>query len=237
MMTYQKLEIKNWNNILLSNNYRLPFEHQYWKINGSKWSSLKIMMMIDVLRPLLCRWQAKWADRPLKVMKRCQRWNTLQICPRQDSNWGGSDLWSKALPTRPWRWPSSLKKKHGLTGSHNFTCCHFSCSFVFLFLDDNGMRLLLWLLWILLVTRRWLLMLAILTCYRGNQWYETRFFLKWKMKQPSDIAQPGLNPGAIDLWPTMLPVRPLQTPGNSIKNSCNWNTGRNKINTFLLLDC
>jgi hypothetical protein len=30
-------------------------------------------MMIDVLRPLLCIWQAKWAERPPKVMKRSQR--------------------------------------------------------------------------------------------------------------------------------------------------------------------
>ena len=26
-------------------------------------------MMIDVLRPLLCTWQAKWAERPPKVMR------------------------------------------------------------------------------------------------------------------------------------------------------------------------
>jgi len=26
---------------------------------------------------------------------------TLQICPRQDSNAGGSDKWSNALPTTP----------------------------------------------------------------------------------------------------------------------------------------
>ena len=31
-------------------------------------------------------------------MKRSQRWNTLQICPRRDSNTGGSDLWSNTLP-------------------------------------------------------------------------------------------------------------------------------------------
>ena len=35
-----------------------------------------------------------------------QRWNTLQICPRRESNSGGSDLWSNALPTRPWRHPA-----------------------------------------------------------------------------------------------------------------------------------
>jgi len=27
-----------------------------------------------------------------------QRWNTLQICPRWDSNTGGGDLWSNTLP-------------------------------------------------------------------------------------------------------------------------------------------
>ena len=58
-------------------------------------------MMIDVLRPLLCIWQVKWAERPPKVMKRSQRWNTLSICLHRDSNSGGSDLWSNALPTRP----------------------------------------------------------------------------------------------------------------------------------------
>ena len=35
---------------------------------------------------------------PPKVMKRSQRWNNLQICPRRDSNRGGSDLWSNTLP-------------------------------------------------------------------------------------------------------------------------------------------
>jgi len=29
----------------------------------------------------------------------------------------------------------------------------------------------------------------------------------WKMKHPFDIACPGFNPGATDLWPTGLPVR------------------------------
>ena len=31
-------------------------------------------------------------------MKRSQRWNNLQICPRRNSNTGGSDLWSNTLP-------------------------------------------------------------------------------------------------------------------------------------------
>ena len=55
-------------------------------------------LMVDVLRPLLCTWQAKSAERPPKVMKRSQRRNTIQISPRQDSNSSGSDLWSNALP-------------------------------------------------------------------------------------------------------------------------------------------
>ena len=49
---------------------------------------LKGIMMIDVLRPLLCTCLAKWAVQPPKVMEV----NTLQICPDQDSNKGGSDL-------------------------------------------------------------------------------------------------------------------------------------------------
>ena len=43
-----------------------------------------------------------------KVMKRNERWNTLQKCPHRDSNWSGGDLWSKALPTRPRRRALSL---------------------------------------------------------------------------------------------------------------------------------
>ena len=31
-------------------------------------------------------------------MKQSQRWNNLQICPRRDSNTGGSDLWCNTLP-------------------------------------------------------------------------------------------------------------------------------------------
>ena len=36
-------------------------------------------------------------------MKRSHRWNTFQICPHWDSNSGGSDLRTNALPVRPWR--------------------------------------------------------------------------------------------------------------------------------------
>ena len=45
----------------------------------------------------LCRRFAKWAERPPKVMKRSQRWNNLQICPRRDSISGGSDLWENYI--------------------------------------------------------------------------------------------------------------------------------------------
>ena len=55
------------------------------------------MMVVDVLRPVMCIWWAKWAERPPKVMKRSQLLNTLQICPRRDSNSGGSNMWSNAL--------------------------------------------------------------------------------------------------------------------------------------------
>jgi len=40
-----------------------------------------MMMMIDVLRPLLCKQLAKLAERLSKVVKRSQRCNNLQICP------------------------------------------------------------------------------------------------------------------------------------------------------------
>jgi len=67
--------------------------------------------MIGVLRQLLFAWEAKWAERSSKVMKRSQRWNTLQICPCRDSNSRGSELWSNTLPVRPRRRPGSSKWK------------------------------------------------------------------------------------------------------------------------------
>jgi len=57
---------------------------------------------------------AQWAERPPTVMKRSQRWNSLQLFPRWDSNSGGSDLWSNALPTRPRRRPSTRRHKYFL---------------------------------------------------------------------------------------------------------------------------
>ena len=38
------------------------------------------------------------AERLPKVMRRSERRNNLQICQRQDSNTGGSDLWFSMLP-------------------------------------------------------------------------------------------------------------------------------------------
>ena len=56
------------------------------------------LVTIDVLRPLLCTRQAKWAEQPPNVMRRSQRRNNLQLCPPRDSNTGGSDLQSNTLP-------------------------------------------------------------------------------------------------------------------------------------------
>ena len=61
-------------------------------------SLLNHWMMIDVLRPLLCTRYAKLAERPAKVMRRSERRNNLQICPRWDSNTGSSDMLSNTLP-------------------------------------------------------------------------------------------------------------------------------------------
>ena len=60
---------------------------------SSKNATLEViigMMMIDVLQPLLGTKEAKRAERPPKVMRRSERRNNLQICPRQDSNTGGA---------------------------------------------------------------------------------------------------------------------------------------------------
>ena len=57
-----------------------------------------MIMMIVVLPPPLCTKQAKWAERFPKVMRRSERRNNLQICPRRDLNTCGSDLWSSTLP-------------------------------------------------------------------------------------------------------------------------------------------
>jgi hypothetical protein len=80
--------------------------------------------MIDVLLPLLCTWQAKWAERPAKVKKRRQRWSTLQISPHRDSNSCGSDLWSNALPTR-----SMFSHKQNLRIFHNIGKCNVNNNF------------------------------------------------------------------------------------------------------------
>ena len=44
---------------------------------------MMMMMMIGVLRPLLCAWKGKWAERPAKVMRRSERRN--------------NDMWSSTL--------------------------------------------------------------------------------------------------------------------------------------------
>ena len=59
---------------------------------------LRMVTNIDVLWPRLGTRQAKWAERPPKVMQRSKRLNKLQICPRRDSNTGGSDMWSNTPP-------------------------------------------------------------------------------------------------------------------------------------------
>ena len=65
-------------------------------------------LMFDALLPLLRARYAVWAERPPEVMKRSQRWNILQICPRRDSNSGGGALWSNALPIRRQRRPTNI---------------------------------------------------------------------------------------------------------------------------------
>jgi len=78
-------------------------------------------MMIYLLRPLLCTRKAKWAERPPKVMKRSQKWNTLHIYPRRDSNSCGNviicsstryqlDHGGKQLLHKCKLWLASIKK-------------------------------------------------------------------------------------------------------------------------------
>ena len=69
-------------------------------------------MMVGILRPLLWTWKDKWAERPPKVTKRRQRWDTIQICPRPNSNSVGSELWSTALPVRPRRSFREPRRQH-----------------------------------------------------------------------------------------------------------------------------
>ena len=76
---------------------------------------LKMLMMTYRLLfhgHFLCTRWAKWAERPPKVTKRSERWNNLQICPRRDSNSGGSDLWSNAPTVRPRRRPFNWQTRY-----------------------------------------------------------------------------------------------------------------------------
>ena len=82
---------------------------------------LMMMLMIDVLRPLLHTWYAKWTERPPNVMKWSKIWITLQMCPRRDSNSGGSDMWSSALPIRPRRRPLCHNEGQ-LEGKRSYCC-------------------------------------------------------------------------------------------------------------------
>ena len=56
------------------------------------------MIIIGVLRPLLCTWQAKWADRPPTVNEAKLEMKQPSDMPRRDSNAGEGDLWSNTLP-------------------------------------------------------------------------------------------------------------------------------------------
>ena len=44
-------------------------------------------------------------------MRRSERRNNLQICPRRDSNTGGSDLWSSTLPLEHGGAPQSIQER------------------------------------------------------------------------------------------------------------------------------
>ena len=61
----------------------------------------------------------KWATSIGKEAK--SKMKHVQICPRRDSNSGGSDLWPNALPTRPQRRPCLLDKYHENNGYGFYT--------------------------------------------------------------------------------------------------------------------
>ena len=68
---------------------RKSYNHSTWSQWYYHWPyNSKTTVMVPVAGPSF----------PSKVMKRNQRWNNLQIWPRRDSNTGGSDLWSNAVP-------------------------------------------------------------------------------------------------------------------------------------------
>jgi len=49
-----------------------------------------------------------------RVMKRSERWRNLQICPRRNSNTGGSDIWSNTLPIDHGGAPCIFTEHHSL---------------------------------------------------------------------------------------------------------------------------
>jgi len=79
-----------------------------------------VMVMIDVLRTLLCTRSAKWAEQSPKV-------NTLQICPHQDLNSGGSDLWSNTLLVRPQKHCACVCMCHSGLWFYFMNCCKIRC--------------------------------------------------------------------------------------------------------------
>ena len=64
---------------------------------------------------------AKWVERPPNIMKRSQRRNIFPICPLRDSNLGGTDLFSKALPIGPRRRPALIILRNHSTGNMTTT--------------------------------------------------------------------------------------------------------------------
>ena len=91
------IAILNWTTD--KNNYIIKENITRYQLSRLQIFSQMTMEVITDNWPLLCTWQANWAERPPKAMEWSERWNTLQICRRRDSNSGGSDLWSSALPT------------------------------------------------------------------------------------------------------------------------------------------
>ena len=85
-------------------NFHLSKQMRRIKPQASNWHNWWWLMFYG---HLCSRDRAKRAERPPKVMKRSQRWNTLQICPPRDSNSVGTDQWSNTLPVRPLRRPGS----------------------------------------------------------------------------------------------------------------------------------
>ena len=83
-------------------------------------------MKIGVLRPLLCTRWAKWAEQHSKVMKRTERWSTLQVWSRRDSNTG--DLWSNTMPLDHEGGPD-----HSPTGHYSDIDCTASAAVFVLF--------------------------------------------------------------------------------------------------------